>query len=566
MAKVALYGRNSGDAQEKSETIETQRRLLMEWAKKEGHEVVGWYADEGVRSSVPVADRKEGGRLLRDAARGRFELVACYKLSRWSRKLEIWTQGRRALRRHGVELGCLQDDTRDRTPGEKFSLGVRILVGEYERDNIEQQCLDGRYSWVQDGYYPGGVVPYGYRVVPDPAPRADKKRRSVLVLDPAEAEVVRLIFRWCVEEGLSCPQIARRLTDRGVPRSSEGAQPDRHRIVREKTYDRWSKDTVLLILRNPRYKGDGTFGGGRRCVNGREPVAWPFPAIVDAGTWDAAQLQVSKNRKESPRNCRRTYLLRGLVHCTHCVRRMVGHTVVRGRREYAYYYCPGPLDAVAAPCPLPYVPLASLEMDLWETLVPLVQRREETVARLRVQLHEGERRSLGLQASCDGLKGAIEKKRAQIERALALHLEDTITREQFLAQKERLTRETERLQEELDRQSAELSGCRLREDRLEGVADWLARWQEDVAHASPAGQRRVIEQMVDRIELAWGEKVEARYVFCLDPGTESASESVPFAPDTSPYIRRKRNNFLLIVAATLLPRALRVPARDSASA
>ena len=163
MARVGLYGRNSGEAQSKAETIETQRRLLLEWAAKNEHEVVSWYGDEGVRSWVPVDERDEGGRLMRDAARGRLDLVAVYKLSRWSRRPHIWHEGRNALRAYGVPLVALCDDTSDGTPGERFSLNVRLLVNEYERDNIESQCLDGRYSWAAEGVIPVVSCPTGIR-------------------------------------------------------------------------------------------------------------------------------------------------------------------------------------------------------------------------------------------------------------------------------------------------------------------------------------------------------------------------------------------------------------------
>lgn len=65
---------------------------------------------------------------------------------------------------------------------------------------------------VKSGQYSGGIIAYGYRLNPD------TKR---LEIENNEAEVVRQIFEWCVEERISCVQIAERLNTLDIQRDTK---------------------------------------------------------------------------------------------------------------------------------------------------------------------------------------------------------------------------------------------------------------------------------------------------------------------------------------------------------
>ena len=66
----------------------------------------------------------------------------------------------------------------------------------------------------------GGIIPYGYRVI-----GKGKGSRYEIADDPlpghtlSEADVVRLIYRLCADEGWSCIAIAGHLNRLGVPTS-----------------------------------------------------------------------------------------------------------------------------------------------------------------------------------------------------------------------------------------------------------------------------------------------------------------------------------------------------------
>src|SRR6266508_1002017 len=87
--RVAILGRTSSVKQDRQQTAETQIAVCEAYCSKNGLEVVGCYVDDDVRSSVPVEERPEASRLLRDAAAGLVDLVLVYAVDRLSRDRHI---------------------------------------------------------------------------------------------------------------------------------------------------------------------------------------------------------------------------------------------------------------------------------------------------------------------------------------------------------------------------------------------------------------------------------------------------------------------------------------------
>jgi hypothetical protein len=102
----------------------------------------------------------------------------------------------------------------------------------------------------RQGWNVGGAAPYGYRLrtatLIDPDGRT--RRRSRLVPEPVQAEVVRQIFTWRAAGGLTVDEIVRRL----------GRAPDRYPpppARRPGRHARWRAATVQNILTNFKYTG-----------------------------------------------------------------------------------------------------------------------------------------------------------------------------------------------------------------------------------------------------------------------------------------------------------------------
>ncbi len=107
-----------------------------------------------------------------------------------------------------------------------------LLRGRDYLDYTKEILLRGRVAAVKRGCYIGNTPPYGYDKV---------KIGKDHTLEPNDnADIVRLIFDWYVNEGLTYYQIACRLNDMNIPAPRGG---------------KWKKDTVRVILHNFHYDG-----------------------------------------------------------------------------------------------------------------------------------------------------------------------------------------------------------------------------------------------------------------------------------------------------------------------
>src|SRR5262249_59464258 len=98
-------------------------------------------------------------------------------------------------------------------PQDALVIQIRGAVAEYERTVIADRMRRGRLAALRAGrLVPWTTPPYGYRL--DPLRPRDP---AGVRLDETEAAVVRRIFAWYVEDGLTLYAIARRLTDEGIP-------------------------------------------------------------------------------------------------------------------------------------------------------------------------------------------------------------------------------------------------------------------------------------------------------------------------------------------------------------
>ncbi len=127
---------------------------------------------------------------------------------------------------------------------------------------------------------------------------------------------------------------------------------------RKSTQGRWAPRRVIELLRDSLSKGEAydhrTQPGdvrrpyGQRGLKDRPPgngqgrtrrpqTAWipvRVPALIDPETWDRAQAQLIRNRERAQRhNTPHPYLLRSLLVCGRCGRRLVGTWSAQGGRD-----------------------------------------------------------------------------------------------------------------------------------------------------------------------------------------------------------------------------------------
>lgn len=241
--------------------------------------------------------------------------------------------------------------------------------GERNRIKIRVRAAMAAQAKIE-GRYLGGRPPYGYRLAdvgphPNPAKAADGKPLRRLEPDPATAHIVQRIFHdYCSGRGLFA--IAESLTRDGIP-SPSAHDPARNR---HRCGVAWSKGAVRAILSNPRYTGrqvwnkqhkeeilldvDNVALGHETRLRWNQPDAWIWstdqahPPLIDTETFEHAQaLLAGKGASRTNRERQHTshpYVVRGLLHCGICGRRMQGQR----SRDVLYYRCRFPNEYALA--------------------------------------------------------------------------------------------------------------------------------------------------------------------------------------------------------------------------
>jgi site-specific DNA recombinase len=517
MVTVAAYARVSTDRQAESQTIAQQVQRLLAYARERGWTLAAERIYEDNGQSGARLDRPALDRLRDAAASGAIDVVLIVSPDRLARRYtyQVWLL--EEFERAGCAVVFLErPPTGD--PQDALVIQIRGAVAEYERAVIADRMRRGRLAALRAGrLLPWTTPPFGYRLDP-PRPRDP----DGVQIDEAAAAVVRQIFAWDVEEGLTLYGVAQRLIAEHVP------------TPRGRAY--WNPSSVRKILTNPTYQGVA-YGNQKQMVPakrrhpliGREPkgaggescrlrppeewIGVPVPALISAERFAQAQERLARNRQWATRNTRGQYLLRCLLSCRRCG--LAHHVWTNG--TYAYYRCRG-MDVLAnrgrrEPCRARQLPTARLDAVVWEDLCRVLQDPavlDEAWRRAQQGWLSGDERSARRQD--------LRRRRAQVQRQIqrlvdayvveALTLDELQTRRARLEQRvAELDRDLQRLEvESVQAEQLQVLGARMAEFRT-AIAQRLA-------DAPFALRRALVELLIDRVVVDAPE-VEIRYVIPL---------------------------------------------------
>lgn len=514
--KVAAYLRLSREDERDGESasITAQERIVRDWARDNGHDVVAVYRDDGYTGTS--FERPGFLQMIADARQGAFDTIAVKDQSRFGRDylnfgrwvdMELPSMG---VRFYSIAEGFDSSAPRDYGTALKFPI-VNITNEMYAANSSEKtkQSLDMRR---RNGMYVGNFAPYGY--LKDPADH------SKLVIDPVAADVVRRAFRWRLE-GMSPGAIADALNAMSVPcpldlKHSRGFKQANPFKVYERS--RWDGTQVARMLANEIYMG--TLAQGKRhTVSWRVHRVVPtpddevvrvdgaVPAIVDGRTFRLVADVAAHDTRAAPGEDRVSPLA-GLVFCGDCgdtmFRRHVSYVAKDGSpRRYDYLSCSGHradksscschtirADEVeravrdAAVTAVTAIVDVSAAYDLSAPTRSQIERRRQAQAALdRAQAELGKAKGMGTRLYDDFAEGVITKE--ELAEYKTLYAERARSLRAAVAQMER----------ELDAAEADI-----------GSEDWaesLRRWQGCGELTRP-----MAVELIERVEVFEGKRVK----------------------------------------------------------
>ena len=340
--RCAVYTRKSSEEglEQEFNSLDAQRAAGEAYVASQSAE--GWllvpdrYDDGGI--SGATLERAALKRLLADVEAGRIDCVVVYKVDRLSRSLTDFAKLVDVFEGHGVSFVSVTQHFCTTTSMGRLTLNILLSFAQFEREVIGERIRDKFAASRAKGMWMGGIPPLGYDV-------RDRK----LVVNPAEAELVRLIFRRFLDLG-SALLLIRELNTQGHRTKSWTTRSGTFREGRA-----FDKGTLYKFLRNRTYLGEAMHKG-KGYPGEHEP-------ILDRAIWDRVHEVLGSNakRRSNEARARTPAPLRGLMRCTHCSSAMTPtHTRRRGRR-YRYYVCLGASRRGHDTCPVRSIAASEVE-------------------------------------------------------------------------------------------------------------------------------------------------------------------------------------------------------------
>ncbi len=381
MENAYIYTRVSTLIQVDGFSLDAQEEEIKAFARQRGINIVGKYSDEG-KSGKNAEQRPAFNQMMDDirSKKDNIRYVLVFKLSRFARNTSDTAKYLQELASYGVGLLGVKDGIDTSTVTGKMIANIMGAVAEVELENIHEQTLAGRQQKARSGLWNGAQPPFGYSL-------ENKK----LVLDPAEAEIVKEIFRLYTEEGQSIQYIARKLNDENVTRERRG----------NTKFSGFTGRAIRGILKNPAYAG--TIAYGRRHTvkvegtNNETKVVKQddeskiimadglHEAIVSKETFAKAQSLLSKRaaHRKTRSDSTNVYPLTGLIICPDCGKRLYGYSARQRPRKngkegfyprYISYRCISGRDLNGITCSLAnkYYSGTKLEKEVRDVIAAMV--------------------------------------------------------------------------------------------------------------------------------------------------------------------------------------------------
>lgn len=301
--KGIIYARYSSDSQ-REESIEGQIRECKEFAEKNGITLLTSYIDRAL--SAKTDNRPEFQRMIKDSAKGLFDVVIVWKLDRFARNRYDSAHYKTLLKKNGVKVISATESIAQDSKG---ILLESLLEGyaEFYSAELSEKVIRGMTENALKGKYNGGGMPLGYVI----------DNEQYFQVDPLTAPLVLEAFTMYADGG-TMQGVTDMLNEKGV-RTNRGKP--------------MSINSITRLLHNRKYIGEYTY----------RDIVHPdgIPTIVPVELFERAQARLAKTKKAPARFKAKEdggYLLTTKLFCGKCGAFMVGESGTSQTMKVHHYY------------------------------------------------------------------------------------------------------------------------------------------------------------------------------------------------------------------------------------
>lgn len=501
---IAAYCRVSTDKADQLNSLEAQKAFFSEYTQRTGDTLVRLYADEGI-SGTKIKNRKEFLRMMSDAEHGLFDMVVVKDISRFARNTVDLLQNVRKLKSLGIETQFLTANMTSMGNSE-FVLTIFGALAQEESANTSKRVKFGKKVNAEKGRVPNFV--YGY----------DKTIGDYfnLEINKSEAEVIKQIYKWYLQEGYGAAKIANMLNERGL---------------KTKRSCNWSQNAVCRILTNELYTGKiingkqevEDFLTGKRKV--KDETEWMVVErldlkIVEPSDFEKAQEILHGRHASFNMNRERQsnkHLFSTLIRCKECgwsFRR----TVRTYKNTYVRWVCSGHNGKGADSCPNAVTVDEDELIDVLQEYFNHILSQKKKVVQYVVgefqRTYKAKDENLEYEKE---LKSQLNKLTKSREKYMDMYADDLISRQELNDKIGGSRKEIERLENELKMVSYHLT----KGEQLESVLNHTFKEIEDITDVREMTNTQ-LKRIIQKIEVDKEGNVEIFLRLFGDLGLEEA--------------------------------------------
>lgn len=514
--RVTYYARVStkSDAQQNSQAnqVQTFTELI---ANNKNWTLVNGYVDT-IRGES-AANRENFLRMIKDGKKGKFDLIVCKEISRFSRDLLDSISYTRELLRNNVGVYFTSDNLCTIDRDAELRLGIMATIAQQEVARLSERVKFGHRKAIQNGVVLGNGRIYGYT-----------KHDGKLFIDEKQAEIVREIFTLFSTGKYSLRQLETVLYEKGY-RSLNGKQI-KHR-------------TISSIIQNPKYKG---FYCGNKVkiadYRTKKQVFLPeeewvmykddtgaIPAIVSEELWDRCNEIISKRTAEykgnksgvkycSPLSGK---IVCGIHNCSfHSVSRK--YNTKQGEKEHRSWVCKEK-HGDTTKCDTIYIPHRHLINVLGQYIKYISENVDVQVDKF-IEIYREIVKSSDVASKIAEKEKQLEKLKHVKDKLFELYTDGNIPGVEFKERNQEIAEQTEAVRQELFDLNEKDKSEHAVENKIKELREFFATQFDVKTCMSEESVISFVETMVDKIVVYPVSKTKAKLVVVLNFGRQDGVE------------------------------------------
>ena len=405
MNKYFLYIRKSTDEDDRQIlSLEAQETELREFAEKERLTIVDIFRES---QTAKEPGRPIFNQMLERIEKGEAGGILAWHPDRLARNSV--DGGKIIFLIDSEKIKALKFPTFwfEATPQGKFMLNIAFGQSKYFVDNLSENTKRGLRQKLRRGEWPGWA-PLGY---------LNDLRTHTIVKDPERFRLVKKIFELYATGNYSLKDIRDKMTSLGLF-SRKGKKI--------------SVSIIQNILQNPFYYGVFRYNG--------ELYQGKHEPMIAKKLFDKCQNVLADRARPQKRNIKE-YAFRGLLTCAECGCAITSET----QKGHNYYRC----TKKRGKCSQPYIREELLAKQISD-LIQKVSLPPSWADKMIKELEKDKEKEAqdGI-TFAQNLKAKIKEYEEKLDKLLDAHLEDVISKEEYLAKKQKILNQKIEITEKL---------------------------------------------------------------------------------------------------------------------